>query len=63
MNDGRICRCESCDREIEAIQSFDENTPPRCSCGALLKKPYQKPAVRKMTVETEIFAVAKTNRN
>lgn len=53
-----ICQNPACRKEIEKVNDLgsEEDTNPRCSCGAETKKVYSKPILRELT-ETEASAL------
>jgi predicted nucleic acid-binding Zn ribbon protein len=65
MIEGRVYRCQnrSCGCEIKVVKpSVHAASNPRCSCGAEMKKPYTKPAVRVLDEPVAAFANLKTDR-
>jgi hypothetical protein len=59
MAEGQIYQCTNrdCRCEIQVMKaSIETNANPRCCCGAEMKKPYHKPRVRKVSVDSEILA-------
>jgi hypothetical protein len=52
MIEGQIYRCQnrSCNCEVVVTKpSAEGSSNPRCSCGAEMKKPYKRPAIRELT--------------
>ena len=66
MNEGHVYRCRNrdCGREIKVTKSSIESTSkPRCSCGAEMKRPYEKPVLRTLNPDVEILAKFESIRN
>ena len=66
MAEGQVYRCQNrdCGCEVRVIKpSIESNSNPRCSCGAEMKKPYNKPVLRALNSDIEVLASSKTNRN
>jgi hypothetical protein len=65
MTEGHIYRCQNrdCGCEVNVIKpSIESTSNPRCSCGAEMKKPYEKPVVRMLKPNVEVLASLKSNR-
>lgn len=66
MTDGQIYRCQNrdCGCEIRVIRrSMEANSNPRCCCGTEMKKLYQKPVLRALPSDIDVFMSPQTNRN
>jgi hypothetical protein len=66
MTEGQIYECmnRDCGCEIQVTKgSAGVDANPRCCCGAEMKKPYHKPIVRKVSVDSEILARLKVGRD
>jgi hypothetical protein len=66
MCEGQIYMCvnRECSCEVQVIKASSEaDANPRCCCGAEMKKPYEKPTVRRVGVDSEILARLKSDRN
>ena len=58
------CQNRDCGCEVRVIKpSIESNSNPRCSCGAEMKKPYNKPVLQALNSDIEVLASSKTNRN
>ncbi len=58
------CQNRDCGCEVRVIKpSIESKSNPRCSCGAEMKKPYNKPVLRALNSDIEVLASSKTNRN
>ncbi len=65
MIEGQVYRCQNrdCGCEIKVIKpSIESNSNPRCSCGAEMKKPYNKPVFRELDPDIEVRASFKADR-
>jgi len=65
MTEGQVYRCQNpdCRREIRVNRaSVEPDLNPRCSCGAEMKKPYDKPVLRTLNSKIETLTGSKTNR-
>jgi hypothetical protein len=59
MTEGQIYQCmnRDCGSEIQVTKASAEvDANPRCCCGSEMKKPYHKPRIRKVSVDSEILA-------
>lgn len=59
MRNGQLYRCQNpaCAAEIEVKKcSIEGHLNPRCCCGAEMKKPYAKPALRTLDKGSEVIA-------
>jgi hypothetical protein len=66
MTEGQIYRClnRDCGCEIKVIRSsIESNANPRCCCGAEMKKPYKKPALRMLNSDVDALFGSKVSRN
>jgi hypothetical protein len=63
MAEGQVYRCQNrdCGCEVRVIKpSIESNSNPRCSCGAEMKKPYNKPVLQALNSDIEVLASSKT---
>jgi hypothetical protein len=66
MTEGQIYRCQNrnCSCEIKVPRSsIHARANPRCCCGAEMKKPYRKPALRALDSDIEVVTLSRTNKN
>ena len=59
ITEGHAYRCQNrdCGREIKATKSpIESPSNPRCSCGAEMKRPYEKPVLRTLDPDVELLA-------
>jgi hypothetical protein len=66
MTEGQIYRCQNrtCSCEIKVLRtSLLALANPRCCCGAEMKKPYRKPALRILDSDIEVVSFSRTNKN
>ncbi len=64
MTEGQVYRCQNrdCGCEVKVIKpSIESNSNPRCSCGAVMKKPYKEPVLRTLNSDIEILARSQAN--
>jgi hypothetical protein len=64
--EGQIYRCQNrnCAREIKLLRtSTDARANPRCCCGAEMKRPYPKPAMRILTSDMEMLTTSRSSKN
>lgn len=56
-----ICTNSVCRAEMVVVKHSESGTGtnPRCSCGTLLKKPYHRPTLRRLTTEEAESFLAK----
>ena len=55
MGSGQLYRCQNPNcRKVAVLQvdSTKQKSNPRCSCGSEMKRPYSKPQVRVLRLET-----------
>jgi hypothetical protein len=65
MTEGQVYRCQNrdCGCEVKVIKpSIESNSNPRCSCGAVMKKPYKEPVLHTLDPDIEILASFETAR-
>ena len=58
MTEGQVYRCQNrdCGCEVKVIKpSIESTSNPRCSCGAEMKKPYEKPVLRTLEPDVELL--------
>jgi hypothetical protein len=65
MTEGQVYRCQNrkCGSEVKVLRpSIQARANPRCCCGAEMKKPYRKPALRTVSTD-EVLTPSRTNKN
>ena len=65
MTEGHVYRCQNrdCGCEVKVIKpSIESTSNPRCSCGAEMKKPYERPVARPLNPGVELLASFRINR-
>ena len=66
MTEGQIYRCQNrnCSCEIKVLRSsIHARANPKCCCGAEMKRPYRKPALRILNSYSEVVTLSRTNKN
>jgi hypothetical protein len=66
MVEGQVYRCQNrnCACEIKVLRaSTRAKLNPRCCCGAEMKRPYPKPAMRILTCDMEMLTTSRSGRN
>ena len=52
MGSGQLYRCQNPNCRKVAVLDSTKQSNPRCTCGSEMKKPYSKPQVRVLRLET-----------
>ena len=66
MSEGQVYRCQNrnCGCEVRVLRpSIQARANPRCCCGAEMKKPYRKPALRTLSSDIEVLTSTRNHKN